>query len=191
MAVVAWSQVELFEKRLSRCAGMAQLGEWLNSVLWWKFRELPLRGRNCLPKHLQAVRRETTRPRADSVPSWWRPSTGDDGEFGQPEFAKYSATTLAEAVDTTVAKSVVEAWPPRKEKHGVSAAVTAVDPTVAETVDDAQFLGSEEKYSASTAAAAVETTVAILLMKLSLQGLRSTVPRQPLQLSKQRSQFCC
>ena len=28
--------VELFEKQLSRCDGMVQLEEWLNSVLKWK-----------------------------------------------------------------------------------------------------------------------------------------------------------
>ena len=42
MAVVAWSQVELLEKQLSRCDGMAHLGKWLNSDFAWEFRELLL-----------------------------------------------------------------------------------------------------------------------------------------------------
>ena len=40
MAVFAWSQVELFEKRLSSCNGVAQLEEWLNGMLLWTCREL-------------------------------------------------------------------------------------------------------------------------------------------------------
>ena len=45
----------------------------------------------------------------------------DDGEAWPPEFAKYSATTVAEVVDRTVAKPVVEARPLRIEKYRVSA----------------------------------------------------------------------
>ena len=44
----------------------------------------------------------------------------DDVEAWPPEFAKYSATTVAETVDTTVAKSVVEAQPQRIAKYSAS-----------------------------------------------------------------------
>ena len=41
MAVVAWSEVELFEKRLSCCTDLAQMEEWLDIMLKWRFQEMP------------------------------------------------------------------------------------------------------------------------------------------------------
>ena len=45
----------------------------------------------------------------------------DASDASPPEFAKYSATTAASAAAPTVAKSVVEARPPRIEKYRVLA----------------------------------------------------------------------
>ena len=44
------------------------------------------------------------------------------------------ATTAAEAVDTTVAKSVVAAWPPRVAKYSATTAFPVVAQTVVKSV---------------------------------------------------------
>ena len=81
------------------------------------------------------------------------------GEARPPEIAKYSATTAASVVAPTVVKSVGEARPPEIAKYSATTAASVVAPTVVKSVGEARFF----------------------------QRLRSTAPRQLLQLSHQQS----
>ena len=75
------------------------------------------------------------------------------GEAWPPGIAKYRA----KAVAPTVAKSVGEAWPPEIVKYRATTAATAVDTTVAKSVDE-DWSPEIVMYSAMTAATAVDTT---------------------------------